>query len=148
VSHPEDHKLTAIFKHFRAVYKLYQNRGLKINLLLVGGEFAALQALVHVMEQAPRVNLTSAHPRSRTTYSCCQGKGSGFPARSAISTLTKIAYHAYGYGLCEAHKYFPTKGGLFISPRLLMTGVGLESIKHFRVPFGSYCQVHEDDKPI
>jgi hypothetical protein len=43
--------------------------------------------------------------------------------------------------------YFPTKGGLSISPRLLMARVGRESKKHFRVPFGSYCQVHEDDTP-
>jgi hypothetical protein len=60
VSHLEDQKITTIFKHFRDVYKPYKKSGFKIILLLVDGEFAALQVLVHDMEHGPRVNLTSA----------------------------------------------------------------------------------------
>ena len=44
--------------------------------------------------------------------------------------------------------FFPAKGGIAgISPKLLLTGVGLNKKQHFRQKFGSYCQVHEENQP-
>jgi hypothetical protein len=150
VSHLEEHKTTTFFKHFRAVYKLYQNRGFKINLLLVDGEFAALQALVHDMEQAPRVNLTSANEdvpeaelRIRVVTERVRTSRHDLP----FARLPKLHTIHMVMDCVKILNCFPSKDGLSISPRLLMRGVGLDSKKHFRVPFGSYCQVHEDDTP-
>jgi hypothetical protein len=36
-------------------------RGFTITLVLVDGEFAAVQALIHAMDNGPRVNTTSAN---------------------------------------------------------------------------------------
>jgi hypothetical protein len=150
VSHLEDQKMTTIFKHFRAVYKLYENRGFKINLLLVDGEFAALQALVHDMEQAPRVNLTSANehvPEAERRIRVVKERVRASRHDLPFARLPKLLTIHMVMDCVKILNYFPTKGGLSISPRLLMTGVGLDSKKHFRVPFGNYCQVHEEDKP-
>ena len=43
---------------------------------------------------------------------------------------------------------FPAKGGIAnVSPRTLMTGIKLDYSKHFRLPFGSYVQVHDEPSP-
>ena len=43
---------------------------------------------------------------------------------------------------------FPAKGGIpNVSPRTLMTGIKLYYSKHFRLPFGSYVQVHDEPSP-
>ena len=43
---------------------------------------------------------------------------------------------------------FPAKGGVTnFSPSTLMTGVKLDYVKHCRLPFGSYVQVHDDTSP-
>ena len=43
---------------------------------------------------------------------------------------------------------FPAKGGIpNVSPRTLMTGIQLDYSKHFRLPLGSYVQVHDDPSP-
>jgi len=41
--------------------------------------------------------------------------------------------------------YFPTNGGLSTSPWLLMTGVKLDSKKHFQVHIRYYCQMYEEE---
>ena len=43
---------------------------------------------------------------------------------------------------------FPAKGGIpNVSPRTLMTGIKLDYSKYFRLPFGSYAQVHDEPSP-
>ena len=43
---------------------------------------------------------------------------------------------------------FPAKGGISnVSPRTLMTRIKLDYSKHFRLPFGSYVQVHDVPSP-
>ena len=150
VSHLEDQKMSTIFKHFRDVYRLYKNRGFKIILLLVDGEFAALQTLVHDMEHGPRVNLTSANehvPEAEWRIRVVKERVRASRHDLPFTRLPKLLTIHMVLDCVKMLNYFPTKGGLSVSPRLLMTGVGLDSKKHFRVPFGHYCQVHEDDKP-
>ena len=43
---------------------------------------------------------------------------------------------------------FPDKGGIpNVSPRILTKGIKLDYIKHCRLPFGSYVQVHDEPSP-
>ena len=45
--------------------------------------------------------------------------------------------------------YFPAKGGISdtLSPNVIMSGTQLDFKKHLSLPFGAYCQVHEEDLP-
>jgi hypothetical protein len=61
VGHLQNKTMKCIFDAFKIVYQQYLNRGFKITLVLVDGEFVALQALIHEMNNGPRVNLTSAN---------------------------------------------------------------------------------------
>ena len=44
--------------------------------------------------------------------------------------------------------YFPARGGVSeqFSPKAIMSGERI-NYKHYCIPFGSYCQVHEEDGP-
>ena len=44
---------------------------------------------------------------------------------------------------------FPTKTGVskHYSPRTIMTGTTMDFLKHCTTPFGSYCQVFQDNQP-
>lgn len=44
---------------------------------------------------------------------------------------------------------FPTKTGVskIFSPRMIMTATTLDYAKHCKIPFGSYCQVSQDNNP-
>ena len=45
--------------------------------------------------------------------------------------------------------YFPTTDGILatISPRAIMTGKTLNYKRHLAIPFGQYCQIHEEEIP-
>ena len=45
--------------------------------------------------------------------------------------------------------YFPPNSGLLtnLSPRNIMKGRKLDYKKHFRLLFGDYCQLHEQEEP-
>ena len=45
--------------------------------------------------------------------------------------------------------YFPLKGGVStnISPKTIISGETLDYKKYFSLPFGQYCQVHEEETP-
>jgi hypothetical protein len=151
VSHLADQKIETIFKAFKQVFQIYSNQGFHVSLLLLDGEFASLQAYVHNVENGPRVNLTSANehvPEAERQIQVVKARVRA--TRHDLSIFTRmpqlLVIHMV-FDCVQVMNYFPTKGGLSISPRLLMTGVGLNAKKHFRVRFGAYWQVHEQEKP-
>ena len=151
VSHLGDRQMSTIFAAYQATHQFYLKRGFHITLLNVDGD-AALQALVHDMPQGPRVNLTSANEhvpdaewRIRVVKERVRASRHDLP----YPRIPKILLVHMVLECVKILNYFPTKGSFSdtISPRLLMTGEGLDVKKHFRVLFGAYCQIHDEAHP-
>ena len=61
VSHLKGRTAAIIFDAFKDVFRLYLQRGFRIQTIHVDGEFGALKDLIQNMPAGPRVNLTSAN---------------------------------------------------------------------------------------
>jgi hypothetical protein len=143
--------MKCIFDAFKFVYQQYLNRGFKITLVLVDGEFAALQALIHEMNNGPRVNLTSANehvPEAERRIRVVKERVRANRHDLPFTRIPKLMLIHMVFDCVTMLNFFPAKGGIAgISPKLLLTGVGLNKKQHFRQKFGSYCQVHEENQP-
>jgi hypothetical protein len=150
VTHLKDRKRETIFKAYKAVHSIYLQRGFKITLVNLAGEFGPLQALIQ--ELGTRANLASAHEhvpeaerRIRVVKERTRAIRYGLPF-DRIPRLMTI--HVVFQGACMLN-FFPTKGGISdtLSPRTLLLGTTLDQKKDFRLTFGDYCQVHKNDTP-
>ena len=152
VNHLADRKVKTILQAFNEIHQLYLNRGFRITDVLVDGEFAPLQALIHEIPGGTRVNLTSANEhvpdierRIRVVKEGCRAIRHGLPFNKIPNLLmVYIVFH-----VVNLLNHFPTKGGISdtISPRTIMAGETLNYKKHLRLQIGQYCQVHEEHTP-
>ena len=152
IKHLANRKVGAIFKAFEVVCKFHLNRGFRITVLSVDGEFAPLQSLVADMPGGPKINLASANEhvpeierRIRVTKERSRATRHGLPfSRIPVLLTIYIVFNSV-----KMLNQFPTKAGILdtISPQVIMKGEQLDFKKHLNVQLGSYCQVHEEGTP-
>ena len=128
--------------------RIYQNKGMHVTTALADGEFEPLKgelgstdlnaaaAAEHVSEVERKLRLIKE--RFRALRSTLPYKL--LPGRIIVE----------GINFCVKWlNAFPTKTGVskVFSPRTIMTGTTLDYDKHCKIPFGTYCQVFQDNHP-
>ena len=151
VTHLTDRKLPSIFAALRGMYNYYLKRGFRITTVMADGEFAPLQTLLSQLHEAPILNLTAANEhepfverRIRVIKERTRAVRHSLPFKTLPRKMTAniVLY------VTKLLNFFPTKGGLSttLSPKMIMSGETI-NYKHYTLPFGSYCQVHEETAP-
>ncbi|MGL6130279.1 MAG: hypothetical protein ACRCZ9_01525, partial [Fusobacteriaceae bacterium] len=151
VTHLTDRKAETIYKAFASTFTYYYQRGFQIMTVTADGEFKSIENHMLNLPGAPRLNLTAANEhepyverRIRTIKERVRAIRHSLPFNTVP---TVIVTHMVFY-VVKVLNNFPVKGGVSenYSPKTIMSG---ETIiyKQYTLPFGTYCQVHEEDKP-
>jgi len=113
-------------------------------------EFAPLAELLYELPGAPTLNLTSANEhepyierRIRVVKERTRAVRHSLPFASIPS---KMLTHMVFF-VVKHLNHFPVKGGVSTqsSPKTIMSGQNI-NYKQYSLPFGTYCQVHEEDR--
>ena len=152
VTHMPNRKLESIAQAYQAIHSLYANRGFRITTLSVDNEFAPLQGLLQALPDGPRVNVCSANehvPEIERRIRVVKERVRSLRHTLPFSHLPELMLIHMVLHCVRMLNYFPPKGSISsnISPRTLLTGDTLSFKKDFSVPFGAYCQVHEQNAP-
>ena len=150
-THLPDRKLSSIFDAFKKMYNYYLKRGFRITTVMADGEFAALQTMFQNLYGAPQLNLTAANEhepfverRIRVIKERVRSVRHSLP----FKVLPKKLVANMVLFCTKLLNFFPTKGGISttLSPKAIMSGEQI-NYKDYKLPFGSYCQVHEETEP-
>jgi hypothetical protein len=113
------------------------------------GEFLPLEEFLYELPGAPRLNRTAANEhepyverRIRVVKECVRVVRHSLPFTSLPMQMTTHMV----FFIVKLLNYFPAKGGVSteFSPKTIMSGECI-NYKHYCVPFGTCCQVHEED---
>ncbi len=151
VTHLPNRSLGEIFKALKGIFYYYLQRRFRITFITGDGEFSSLEQFTNMLVGAPRLNLTSANEhepfiecRIRVVKERVRSIRHSLPLQTIPKTiLTHMVFYAV-----KLLNYFPVKGGVseIYGPKALMSGEVLD-FKKISLPFGSYCQVHEEKLP-
>ena len=151
VTHLSNRKIETIFNEFKPIFIYYLQRGFQIMTVTADGEFAPLERLLFELPGAPRLNLTSPNEhepyierRIRVVKERVRAVRHSLPFTSIPMQMT--AYMVFF--VVRLLNSFPAKGGVSdqYSPKTIMSGERI-NYKQYCLPFGTYCQVHEEDSP-
>jgi len=152
VNHLANRTVPEIFKAFKEIYQYYLQRGFRITVVHMDGEFAPLKILIESLPGGPMVNLASANEhvpeierRIRVVKERTRATRHSLPFERIPKLLT-IYIVLYVVRLLN---FFPTKGGISetLSPKTIISGETLDYKKHLSLQIGQYCQVHEEGTP-
>ena len=151
VTHLTNRKTATIFAAFKSIFMYYLQKGFHIVTVTADNEFAPLAELMYQLPGAPTLNLTSANEhepyierRIRVVKERTRAVRHSIPF---TQIPTKMLTHMVFF-VVKLLNYFPAKGGVSAqySPKTIMSGQTL-NYKQCSLPFGTYCQVHEEDGP-
>jgi hypothetical protein len=143
-----DMSLGQIFKALKGIFYYYLQQGFCVTFIMGDGEFASLEQFTNLLMGWPWLNLTSANKHEPfIERRICVVKERVRLIRHSLpfQTIPKIILtHMVFYGV-KLLNYFPAKGGVseIYCPKTIMSG-DIIIFKKFSLPFGSYCQVHEE----
>ena len=141
-----------IFDAFKAVFRLYIQKGFHIQTVHVNDEFGVLKYLIQNTPAGPRVNLTSANKHvteiERRIHVVKDRSHAFFHSLMFNLTPKLMTIHAI-LNIAKMLNYFPTKEGIFseLSPCSILTGESLDYKKKLTLHPGKYCQLHENEVP-
>jgi len=151
VTHLANRKISTIFKALKSIFYYYLQKGFQILTIKADNEFAPLTEMLYELPGAPTLNLTSANEhepnierRIRVVKERTRAVRHSIPFTSIpVKMLTHMVFF-----VVKLLNYFPAKGGVstHFSPKTIMSGQTL-NYKQCSLPFGTYCQVHEEDGP-
>jgi len=151
VTHLANRKIPTIFAALKSIFMYYLQKGFQIMTITADNEFAPLAELLYELPGAPALNLTSANEhepyverRIRVIKERIRAVRHSVPFKALpVKMLTHMVFF-----VVKLLNYFPTKGGVSTqySPKTIMSGQTL-NYKQCSLPFGTYCQVHEEDGP-
>jgi len=151
VTHLANRTLRTVFDAFWGIYNYYYTRGFRITMVMADGEFAALQTLFTEIHGAPNINLTAANehkPFIEHRIHVIKERVRALHHTLPFKRLPrKMTAHMVLY-VTKLLNFFPVKNGLSntLSPKAIMSGEQI-TFKHYKLPFGSYCQLHEETNP-
>jgi hypothetical protein len=151
VTHLANRKIATIFTAFKSIFTYYLQKGFQIVTVTADNEFAPLQELLYDLPGAPALNLTSANEhepfierRIRVVKERTRAVRHSVPFTAIpVKVMTHMVFF-----VVKLLNYFPAKGGVSAqySPKTIMSGQTI-NYKQCSLPFGTYCQVHEEDGP-
>jgi hypothetical protein len=152
VQHLANRTVPNIFKAFKEIYQYYLQRGFHITTIHADGEFAPLKILIESMPNGPLVNLASANehvPEIERRIRVVKERSRGSRHELPYSRIPKLMTIYMVFNNVKMLNYFPPKGGIstHLSPKTIISGEVLDYKKHLCLPFGQYCQVHEEETP-
>ena len=112
--------------------------GLSSELLKYGVLLNEMTATEHILEIERRIRVVKERYRGRVNT---------VPFK--LSRLPKLIYTHSVLQASIWFNMFPSRGGVSktISPHSLVRGRKLDFNRHCRVPFGAYCEVHNEANP-
>ncbi len=151
VTHLANRKIATIYTALKSIFMYYLQKGFQIMLIKADNEFAPLAELLYKLPGAPTLNLTSANEhepnierRIRVVKELTRAVRHSIPFTAIpVKMLTHMVFF-----IVKLLNYFPAKGGVStqFSPKTILSGQTL-NYKQCSLPFGTYCQVHEEDGP-
>ena len=149
VTHLSNQKAATIFAVFKSIFIYYLQKGFQIMTVTADNQFAPLAELMYDLPGAPTLNLASANEhepyikwRIRVVKERTRAVRHSLPF---TSIPPKILTHMVFF-VVKLLNLFPVKGGVSTeySPKTIMSGQTI-NYKQYSLPFGIYCQVHEED---
>jgi hypothetical protein len=115
------------------------------------GEFSSLKQFTNLLVGAPRLNLTSANehePFIKRRIRVVKEQVRSIRHSLPFQSLPKVILTHMVFYSVKLLNYFPVKGSVSetLGPKAIMSSEVLD-FKKFSLPFGSYCQVHEEKLP-
>jgi hypothetical protein len=115
------------------------------------GEFKPMEKLMVDLPGAPSLNLNTANKHEPfVKRKICVIKGRVRAVRHLLpfSQLPMQMTTHMAFFVVKLLNFFPVKGGILdqYSPKAIMSGETI-NYKQNCLPFGTYCQVHEEDSP-
>ncbi len=115
------------------------------------GEFTSLEQFTNLLMGAPRLNLTSVNEHEPfIEHHICVVKERVWSIGHSVpfQTIQKIIMMHMVFYAVKLLNYFPEKRGVseIYGPNSIMSGKIID-FKKFSLPFGTYCQVHEEKLP-
>jgi hypothetical protein len=151
VTHLPDRSLSQIYKALKGIFYYYLQQGFHVTFISGDGEFASLKQFTNLLMGAPWLNLTSANkhePFIKRRICVVKERVQLIQHSLPFQTIPKVILtHMVLYAV-KLLNYFPVKGGVseIYGPKAIMSGKVLDFKKN-SLPFGSYCQVHEEKLP-
>mmetsp|Transcript_2109 Transcript_2109/g.4550 ORF Transcript_2109/g.4550 Transcript_2109/m.4550 type:complete len:337 (+) Transcript_2109:1032-2042(+) len=128
--------------------RVYQNKGLNVVTSMVDGQFDSMRGTLGSTD----LNVTKAQKHVPVIKCKIQVIKERF--RAIRSTLpfkllpSRVIIKGVTYCVLWMNAH-PSKAGVsnMFSPREIMTNTRLDYLKHCKVPFGTYCQVFQENQP-
>ncbi len=151
VTHLPDKSFDQIFKVLKGIFYYYLQQGFRVTFIMGDGEFASLEQFTNLLMGAPWLNLTSANKHKPfIEHRICVVKERVWSIRHSVpfQTIPKIIMMHMIFYAVKLLNYFPAKGGVseIYGPKTIMSGKIID-FKKSSLPFGTYCQVHEEKLP-
>ncbi len=151
VTHLPDRSLGETFKALKGVFYYYIQQGFRVTFITGDGEFASLEQFTNLLMGMPWLNLTSANKHKPFIERCiCVVKKRVRLIQHLLpfQPIPKVILTHMVFYVVKLLNYFLVKGGVseIYGPKAIMSGKVLDFTK-FSLPFGSYCQVHEEKLP-
>ena len=147
----DNRKIAGVFAALCEVFTAYQKRGFLITTVHGDNEFAPLLPFFNKMTQPPKLILAAKgdhvpeiERRIRVVKERCRAIRHSLPFNKLPLIITMyMVLHAV-----RMLNFFPQKAGVSdtLSPKMIISGERLDWKRHLALPFGSYCQVHEQDE--
>ena len=128
---------------------IYTQHGFKVNHALLDGEFLPLRTDLLNMGIVANFATRNDHvPEIERQYRVIKEQARACRSTLPFEVLPRLLVVEMVNNCALWINMFPEKGGISnVSPRTLMTRIKLDYNKHFRLPFGSYVQVHNEPNP-
>jgi hypothetical protein len=146
----KNRKLPTIFKAISKVVHVYRARGFRVQFIFADNEFKGLRA--KILELRIYLNCAAANEHVpeieraiRVIKERVRSALSSFPFQALPHKMTK---ELVGY-VVTCLNMFPRRGGVSInmSPRTLIYGIPIDYNIQCQLPFGAYCEVHDETTP-
>ena len=151
VTHLANRKIGTIFTALKSIFIYYLQKGFQIVTIKANNEFAPLAEMLYDLPGAPTLNLTSANehePNIERRIRVVKERARAVRHSIPFTALpVKMVTHMVFF-VVKLLNYFPAKSGIStqFSPKTIMSGQTL-NYKQCSLPFGTYCQVHEEEGP-
>ena len=121
-----------IFDAFKTIFRLYPQRGFRIQTVHADGEFGALKDIIQNMPAGPRVNLTSANkhvPEIERRICVIKERSRAFCHSLLFNRISKLMTMHAILNIAKILNLFLTKQGISLEliPRSILT---VESIDY------------------
>ena len=135
-------------RHIDQIAQLYARGGFRVGTVLMDNEFEKLRPLVPTLS----INTTAANehvPEIERRIRLIKERGRGILNTLPFKKMPRVILIELIYHVVLWLNAFPCKSGISdtLSPRELVYRHRLDFAKHFRAPFGSYCEVHDEPAP-